>query len=74
MAGTGSQGVGEDCCTCRELRSQVAAKNTDKEKQTTESGWGLQDTKGISEAPVVLGTYRRLASKNQEDPGFDTVE
>lgn len=41
------------------------------EKQTIESGWGLQDTKGISGAPVVLGTYRRLASKNQEEKSQD---
>lgn len=29
------------------------------EKQTVESGWGLECMKGISEGPVVLGRHRR---------------
>lgn len=44
------------------------------EKQTIESGWGLQDTKGIREAPVVLGTYGRLASKKQEKKTQDLTQ
>lgn len=33
-------------------------------KQTIQPGWGLEYMKGISEAPVVLGTRRRTASSN----------
>lgn len=38
--------------------------NMDMRKQTIQSGRCLEYMKGISEAPVVLGTYRRTASSN----------
>lgn len=36
------------------------------EKQTVQSGGGLESMKGISKAPVVLGTYGRPASNTWE--------
>ena len=38
--------------------------NMDVEKQTIQSGQGLEFTKGISEAPVVLGRRRKAAPHN----------
>lgn len=35
--------------------------NMDTEKQTIQSGWGLESVKGISEAPVGHGTNRSTA-------------
>lgn len=38
--------------------------NMDMEKQTIQSGRGLECMKGIRKASVVFGTYRRPASNN----------
>lgn len=38
--------------------------NMDVRKQTIQPGRGLEYMKGISEAPVVLGTRRKTASSN----------
>lgn len=46
----------------------------DMEKQTIQSGWGLEGMKGISEAPVVHSTNRSTASNNQEEQTLHFVK